>query len=134
MHITSFDDLLAAARRQDQPQRLLFVFVRAELADDSSEEERRRFEAGEGGALVPVMAVDKSPDELGDFAALVRESLQFGQPWVLVFVAALSGRDGAPPAPEDTDRALARMTEAVRTGMLSAFISFDRDGQPVRFG
>jgi len=133
MTISSFSDLLSAARAQDEPQRLLFVFAQAELADDSTEEERRRFEAGEGGALVPVMAVDKAPDEIVDFAALAAESLQFGKPWTVVFVAALSGRQGVAPAQADVAQALDRMTEAIKTGNLSAFIPFDRDGQTVQF-
>lgn len=133
MNISSFSDLLLAARSQDEPQRLLFVFAQAELADDSSEEERRRFEAGQGGALVPVMSVDKSPEELVDFAALVGESLQFGKPWTVVFVAALSGRGGVVPADADVAQALDRMTEAIKTGNLAAFIPFDRDGDTIQF-
>jgi hypothetical protein len=112
----------------------LFVFTEAELADDSSDEERRRFEAGEGGALVPVMVVDKAPDELADFAALARESQQFGKPWVLVFVAALSGRDGVAPGAAAVGEALDQMTDAIKAGRLSAFIPFDREGHTVQFG
>ena len=133
MNISSFSDLLMAARFQDEPQRLLFVFAQAELADDSTEEERRSFEAGQGGALVPVMTADKSPEELVDFASLVSESLQFGKPWTVVFVAALSGRGGVAPAVADVAQALDRMTEAIKTGNLSAFIPFDRDGDTIRF-
>ena len=33
MEITCFDDLLSAARAQVEPQRLLFVFVQAELPE-----------------------------------------------------------------------------------------------------
>ena len=37
MKISSFEDLLQAARQQPEPQRLLFVFADAELpADDST--------------------------------------------------------------------------------------------------
>lgn len=131
MNIANFDDLLRAARAQDQPQRLLFVFAQAELADDSTEEQRERFEAGEGGALAPVMAVDKSAAEIADFAALVQESLQFGKPWAIVFVAALSGRAGKAPSQADVGQALDRMTESIRSGALSAFVPFDRDGATV---
>lgn len=133
MNIANFDDLLRAARAQDQPQRLLFVFAQAELADDSTEEQRERFEAGEGGALAPVMAVDKSAAEIADFAALVQESLQFGKPWAIVFVAALSGRAGKAPSQADVGQALDRMTESIRSGALSAFVPFDRDGATVHF-
>ena len=134
MNISSFSDLLAAARAQSEPQRLLFVFAQAELAEDSTDEERRRFEAGEGGALVPVMTVDKAPDEIVDFATLARESLAIGnKPWAIVFVAAIGGRQGVAPAAADVAQALDGMTASIRSGNLSSFIPFDRDGHTVVF-
>jgi len=57
MNISSFDDLLRAAREQPEPQRLLFVFANAVLPEDSTPEQRARFEAGESGALAPLMSV-----------------------------------------------------------------------------
>ena len=78
MSISSFDDLLRAARQQPEPQRMLFVFTGAELPDDSTPEQRRDFAAGAGGALVPLMCVDKTPDELTTFAALAEESRATG--------------------------------------------------------
>ena len=91
MNIASFDDLLVAARQQPEPQRLLFVFAGVELPDDATEAQRARFEQGQGGALVPRMCVDKTPQELPSFAALVAEAQQFtapGHDWVMVFAAA----------------------------------------------
>ena len=67
VNIASFDDLLRAARDQPEPQRLLFVFANAVLPDDSTPEQRARFEAGQGGALAPLMSVDKAPEDLGTF-------------------------------------------------------------------
>ncbi len=134
MSISSFEDLLTAARRQDQPQRLLFVFAAAELAQDSTVEQRMRFEAGEGGALVPIMSVDKSPEELGSFGALQDEANQFGRDWTIVFAAALAGRNGVAPSAADSGQALERMIGAIKSGQLSAFIPFDRQGQTVLFG
>ena len=46
----------------------------AELPEDCTPEQRERFAAGDGGALVPLMCVDKTSDELTTFAALVEES------------------------------------------------------------
>ena len=66
MDISTFDDLLQAARAQPEPQRLLFVFAGVELPDDATPAQRERFEAGQGGALVPLMCVDKRPDERGN--------------------------------------------------------------------
>ena len=43
MNITSFDDLLRAAKAQPEPQRLLFVFTGAELPADASDTQREQF-------------------------------------------------------------------------------------------
>ena len=134
MEIASFNDLLSAARQQEQPQRLLFVFTAAELDADSTEAQRLDFDAGRGGALVPIMTADKSPEDLADFAALELESRQFDKPWVIVFVAALAGRDGIAPADADVEQVLTRMTDAVRAGELNGFVPFDREGHTVVFG
>ncbi|PZU42019.1 MAG: ribonucleotide reductase subunit alpha [Acidovorax sp.] len=135
--INSFDDLLRAARSHRERQRLLFVFAGAELPDEATPEQRERFAQGEGGVLVPLMCVDKLPEELESFDALVRESQQFeqpGQPWRLVFTAALSGTAAQAPSDDDADKVLRRMVEAVKTGAFSAYLPFNRDGQPVRLG
>jgi hypothetical protein len=133
MNISSFDDLLRAAREQSEPQRLLFVFANAVLPDDSTPEQRARFEAGQGGALTPLMSVDKTPEELDTFATLVEESRQFRHDWAIVFVASLSGRDGRAPTSEEADRSLQRMIESIKTGLFGSFIPFDRQGQPMLF-
>ncbi len=131
--ISSFDDLLRAARRQPEPQRLLFVFARAELPEDSTPEQRRRFAAGDGGALVPLMCVDKSPDELTTFAALAEESRLSGPEWTMVFVAGLAGQPGRAPTHDDAEAPLQRMVDAIKSGLHGSFIPFDRNGQPVEF-
>ena len=135
--INSFDDLLRAARSHRERQRLLFVFAGTELPDEATPEQRERIAQGEGGVLVPLMCVDKLPEELESFDALVRESQQFeqpGQPWRLVFTAALSGTAAQAPSDDDADKVLRRMVEAVKTGAFSAYLPFNRDGQPVRLG
>ena len=132
MDISSFDDLLRAAREQPEPQRLLFVFAGAEAPDDATAEQRARFQAGQGGALTPLMSVDKAPEELATFAALVEESREFGQDWAIVFVAGLSGRGGRAPSSEEAGRSLERMIESITTGSFAAFLPFNRLGEPVR--
>lgn len=133
MSISSFDDLLHAAREQSEPQRLLFVFANAVLPDDSTPEQRARFETGQGGALAPLMSVDKAPEELDTFDALVEESRQYGPDWAIVFVASLSGRDGRAPTSQEADQSLQRMIESIQTGLFGSFIPFDRQGQPMLF-
>jgi hypothetical protein len=134
MEIANFDDLLRAARAQPEPQRLLLVFVAAALPADSTPEQRARFEAGEGGALVPLMSVDKDPDDLASFASLDEESRQFAGDWTMVFVAGLPGRNGRAPASDEADRHLQRMVESVKAGSFGAYLPFDRQGLPVLFG
>ncbi|MHB8949825.1 MAG: ribonucleotide reductase subunit alpha [Rhodoferax sp.] len=129
MNISSFDDLLLAARQQAQAQRLLFVFAGAELPADATPAQRDRFLAGQGGALVPIMCVDKTPDELSGFADLVEESRQFGQDWQIVFAAAMSGTDGLAPSSAAAESVLQRMVEAIKAGNLEGLIPFDREGQ-----
>jgi hypothetical protein len=134
MEIASFEDLLRAARAQPERQRLLFVFAAAELPEDSSPEQRARFEAGEGGALVPLMSVDKDPDDLDSFASLEEESRRFAGDWTLVFVAGLAGREGRAPTGAEAASSLDRMIESIKAGSFGAYLPFDRQGQPVLFG
>jgi len=134
MNISSFDDLLQAARQQAEAQRLLFVFASAELPADATPAQRERFLAGQGGALVPIMCVDKTPDELNGFADLVEESRQFGQAWQVVFAAAMSGTGGLAPSSAAAEAALQRMVEAIKAGNLAALIPFDQQGQSLMLG
>lgn len=132
MNISCFDDLLQAARQQIEPQRLLFVFASADLPDDSTPAQRARFAAGEGGALVPIMCVDKGADELQTFADLAREAGQFGKPWSIVFAAAMSGSSGRAPSSEAAEKPLQRMVESIKAGNLGSYIPFDQQGQAVQ--
>lgn len=134
MNITGYESLLAAARQQTEPQQLLFVFLQASLPEDSIDEEKDRFNAGQGGALEPVMCVDKALDELGSFSDLVEESVKMGQDWHIVLVAGLSGENGVAPDPAKVESSLKMMVDSVQNGGdLSRFMSFDRDGEPVQF-
>lgn len=133
VEISSFEDLLRAAHAQPEPQRLLFVFAGAELPEESTAEQRAQFEAGQGGALVPLMSVDKAPHELAGFEALVEESRGFAADWAVVFVAGLGGREGRAPSGDEADHALKRMIESVKQGEFGAFMPFDRQGSPVLF-
>ncbi|PWW44391.1 hypothetical protein [Melaminivora alkalimesophila] len=135
--INHFDDLLEAARAQAERQRLLLVFVGSELPEGASAAQRAAFERGEGGALVPLLCVDKLPEELVSFDALVREAKEYALPdqrWQLVFAGALAGAGGRGPSDADTDGALSRMVEAIKSGALGSYLPFDRAGRPVQLG
>ncbi len=129
--ISSYSDLIQASHSQQEPQRLLFVFCRAELPDDASEAEKVAFANGEGGALTPVVCVDKTPEEVSDFAALVEESGQTGQAWDVVFVAAMSGRGGTTPSSDEAQQPMTMMVESLRLGHVGNYLPLDREGQAV---
>ena len=114
MDITHFDDFLAAARQQSEPQRLLFTFAVAELPGDANAAQKAAFERGEGGALVPAVCVDKALDELSTFAAFAQEAEQFSLDWVIVFAASLSGRNGTPPSAADAEEPIKRMVAMIK--------------------
>jgi hypothetical protein len=134
INITDYDSLLGAARQQAEPQCLLFVFLKTSLPDDHAEDEKSRFHSGQGGALEAVMCVDKTPDQLGSFSDLERESRGMGQDGKIVLVSCLSGGKGVAPDSDAVELSLNRMVETVqRGGDLSKFMAFDRKGEPVRF-
>ncbi|AQU83830.1 MULTISPECIES: ribonucleotide reductase subunit alpha [unclassified Halomonas] len=127
MAIATFADLLQEARKQPKLQRLLFVFVRAELPDFPDAEQRRRFEQGDGGVLVPVVCVDKSPEDLSSMAVLVEESRRTGIEWDLVFAAAMDD----PKDDAEVERQLQRMMESLQMGNITSFLAFDPRGDAV---
>ena len=129
-----FQQLLQAAAAQPEPQRLLFVFAGAELPDHPTAEQRERFNSGRGGALAPLMCVDKAPGDLADFDALVAESRLAGPPWQVVFAAALSGAEGRPPPKSHIDTALEKMVSAVTFGSVGRFAAYAHNGEPIQVG
>ncbi|MCE7949509.1 MAG: ribonucleotide reductase subunit alpha [Xanthomonadales bacterium PRO7] len=128
----NFADLLAAARAETEPQRLLLVFTAAELPLDATPAERAQFERGEGGALAPVVCVDKLADEITDFPALCTESERTGQHWDIVFVAAMSGRGGHAPNTDEAVQPLRMMVEQIKGGHIARFLAVDRAGDLVQ--
>ena len=134
MHTPSFfDQLVAAASAQPEPQRLLFVFAGAELPADATPAQRARFEQGAGGELTPLMCVEKAPQELSSFEALVEESRRAGPPWQVVFAAGLAGRNGGPPSDEQTEAALTKMVERIRGGFIEGLLALSPTGEPLHF-
>ncbi len=132
--ITSYETLLAVAKKQPEPQRFLFVFLKVTRPDEATEEEIRRFDAGQGGFLDPIMCVDKDLNELTSFANLVEESKQVGQEWQMVLIAILAGKNGVSPSSEVAEEPLKKMVHTVQEGGdLSPFLMFDSNGDPVIF-
>ncbi|MHB1273322.1 MAG: ribonucleotide reductase subunit alpha [Rhodanobacter sp.] len=134
MMLTSFQDLLAAAHQQPEPQRLLFVFARVELPEAATEAQRERLAAGQGGVLSPSLCVDKAPAEIASFEALVAESTATGLDWDIVLVAGLSGRAGVAPGTDEAAQPLRLMVNAINNGRVAEFAAFDRSGNVLQFG
>ena len=132
MIISGFQSLLQAARRQPEPQRLLFVFTRTELPDEATPEETAAFEKGQGGALTPIMYVDKRTDEIQTFAELVEEAKHTGQRWDMVFVGCLSGLGDREPSDEATQQALETMVKSIQGGVIGHLLAYRPDGEQVR--
>jgi hypothetical protein len=130
----TFDDLLAAARRQPEPQRLLLVFTRAECPPDADAMQRAAFARGEGGALVPATCVDKCPEEMASFDALREQSEGVMPDWSILFVAAMDGRGGHAPNADEAVQPLKMMVEQIRGGHVARFLAVDRNGRLVSLG
>lgn len=81
---------------------------------------------------MPLMCVDKSPQELDSFAALAAEADLMEQKWAMVFAAAMSGTVGASPTSVDAEAPLQRMVAAIKSGNIDGYIPFDRRGVPVQ--
>ena len=120
MDITHFDDFLAAARQQSEPQRLLFTFAVAELPGDAN------------AAQTEARADAKR--QLSTFAAFAREAEQFSLDWVIVFAASLSGRNGTPPSAADAEEPIKRMVAMIKAGDVRSLLPFNRQGEPVQLG
>lgn len=132
MTLHRFADVLDAARQQSEPQRLLLVFAAAELPRDATVDEKAAFERGEGGTLAPKVCVDKQPQEIESFAALVRDSEQTGAAWDILFIAALSGRGGIAPNSDEAVQPMKMMVEAIKGGRIADFLAVNREGTLVQ--
>jgi len=123
--ISNFEELLTAASEQDEPQRLLLLFAKAESETKKKKSQQR-------GTLSPVMCVDKLPEEIATFKALSEEADIVSKEWDFVFAVGLSGKDGVAPSTEDAEPFLNQMTNNLASGQdLSQYAVFDRENNPV---
>lgn len=133
MNISSYEDLLNAANKQPEPQRLLFVFTSAGLPDDCTKDQKKQFKARKGGTLTPVMCVDKLANEQTGFASLAEESRQTGTDWDIVFVACMASKSRITPDKEETEQPFKTMIKSIQDGSIKNYLAFNRDGEMVQF-
>lgn len=123
--VSNFQGLISAAKQQPQPQRLLFLFAKAETDDEGNTHQQR-------GTLSPLMCVDKLPDELSSFADFSDEADSISPDWDFMLAAGLSGHNGKAPSSEDAEPFLNQMVSNLTSGQdLSRYIIFDRNDNPV---
>jgi hypothetical protein len=132
MDISSYEDLLNAANAQTGPQRMLFVFTRSELPDDHTNQQQKQFEAQKGGALMPVMCVDKLASARISFASLVEESCRTGKDWDIVFVACMSGKFTETTNSAEAEEPLKAMVNSIQVGTVGKYLAFNRKGEMVK--
>ena len=71
--ISNFKELLDSAKEQDNPQRLLFLMAKTESRSKSKKQQT--------GTITPVMCVDKLPEEIESFPALIAEADTVSSEW-----------------------------------------------------
>lgn len=132
MDISSYEDLLKVANAQAYPQRLLFVFTHAELPGEHTRDQQEQFKARKGGALMPVMCVDKLASAQMSFASLVEESRHTGKDWDIVFVAGMSAKSDLVTESDEAEEPLKEMVKSIQVGSIGNFLAFNRDGEMLR--
>lgn len=124
--ISMFSDLLSMANEQPDPQRLLFLFASAQATKKSKKRDDQK------GTIEPTMVVDRLPDELSTFEALVKEADSINKEWDFVFIASLSGQMRTPPTSDEAQTYLDKMTDDVMTGSnIRKYVVFDREENPI---
>lgn len=125
--ISNFAQLLSAAAEQDQPQRLLLLFAKAESSGKNKKKNKQQH-----GTLSAVMCVDKLPEEIASFEALVEEADSVSKEWDFMIIVGLSGKDGKAPSSDDAEPFLNQMTNNLASGQdLSQYVIFDRNQDPI---
>lgn len=122
--INNFSDLMEATQKQAEPQRLLFLFAKAEREEHA--------DRGQKGTISPVMVVDKLPEEIAGFDKLVTEADMLTKDWNFIFIGALSGENGASPSTAEAQPHLEEMAKSLETGQgLSRYMLLDRENKVI---
>jgi len=123
--ISNFDDLLKAAFEQEDAQRLLLLFANAES-------ESKKHKSTQRGTVSAVMCVDKLPQDIPTYSALVAEADKVSKDWNLVLITSLSGKGPVAPTSDDAEPVLNQMTNNLTSGQnIAQYVIFDREGNAV---
>lgn len=123
--IATLADLIKAALEQKEQQRLLFLFAKTE----SKKKKKKKHQTG---TITPLMCVDKLPEEIVSFKALVEEADNISTDWDIMLIAGLSGTVDAPPTTDDAEPHLNKMANDLTSGQeLSSYVIFDRKENPI---
>lgn len=132
MNISNYQDLLNAANSQAKPQRMLFVFTKAELPGEHTKGQQEEFEARKGGALMPVMCVDKLASGRVSFATLLEESSHTGKDWDIVFVACMNSKSAVATESDEAEKPMEEMVKSIQVGSIGNYLAFNCGGEMVR--
>lgn len=129
MNINNFNDLVNEAKKQNIPQRMLFLFAKAESLKGVFAVKHK------SGTITPVMCADKLPEEIKTFQDLVTEADGISRNWNFVFIATFGDNPLQAPSSKDADSYLKRMCDDLAEGKdLSKYVVLDRDESPVVIG
>lgn len=116
----NFEQLIALAHKQVHPQRLLFVFARAE-----DQLKNGKYSSGQ---ISPVICTDKSLKDLVSFESLVSEADEYSSDWNIVLISSFENRDGSEPTSEQADEKLKLFVSILTEGKsLNQFTIIDRE-------
>ncbi len=123
--ISTLADLIQAAQEQKEKQRLLFLFAKTE----SKKKKKKKHQTG---TITPVMCVDKLPEDIASFKALVAEADEISKEWDIMLIAGLCGSLDTPPSTDDAEPHLNKMANDLMSGQeLSSYVIFDRKENPI---
>lgn len=124
--ISSFEQLIDVASQQEDAQRMLMLFAKAEAEGNDKPKDEQR------GSISPVMCVDKLPEDIASFDALTAEADNISKDWNFILIAGLNGKGPVPPSSEEADAHLNKMVNDVTNGQdLSRYVIFDREKNPI---
>ena len=114
--MSKFQELLAMARYQAEPVKLLMLFTKSSIETASKEVNK--------GYIQPVMCVDKLPEELSDFASLSKEADVINPDWDLIFITSISANVDS----SIIDQSMKSIVTDVQTGKnTSMYVVLDRE-------